>query len=159
MGYWSDREDWQEQVWNIPNVKNNHVEKTIHPCQFPIELVQRLILALTTEKDTVLDPFGGVGSSAIAALTLNRKAILCEIEPSYIDITKRRIRDFHNGTLKFRPPVPVRQPGPMIHFDNARREIELARTVDEVKTIRDKAEAMRLYCKQARHSLEMQTRR
>ena len=151
-------EDWQEQVWNIPNVKNNHVEKTIHPCQFPVELVQRLILALTTEKDTVLDPFGGVGSSAIAALTLNRKAILCEIEPSYIDITKRRIRDFHNGTLKFRPPVAVRQPGPMIHFDNARREIELARTVDEVKTIRDRAEAMRLYCKQARHSLEMQNK-
>ena len=47
-------EDWQELVWNVPNVKNNHVEKTIHPCQFPVELVQRLILALTNEGHTVL---------------------------------------------------------------------------------------------------------
>jgi N6-adenosine-specific RNA methylase IME4 len=60
-----------------------------------------------------------------------------------------------NGTLKFRPPTPVNKP-PLVHFENARRELELARTVDEVKQIRDKAAAMRLYCKQARHSLEMQ---
>ena len=149
-------QDWEELVWNIPNVKNRHVEKTCHPCQFPVEIVQRLILALTTEGDTILDPFGGVGSSAIAALTLNRKAVLCEVEPEYIEITKRRLTDFDNGTLKIRPPVPVHQPGPLIHFENARRELELARTVDEVKQIRDKAEAMRLYCKQALHSLEMQ---
>ena len=97
-----------------------------------------------------------MGSSAIAALTLNRRAVLCEVEPSYIEITKQRISDFYNGTLKIRPPVPVTQAGPMIHFENARRELELARTVDEVKSIRDRAEAMRLYCKQARHSLEMQ---
>jgi len=149
-------QDWQELVWNIPNVKNRHVEKTTHPCQFPTELVQRLVLALTNEGDTILDPFGGVGSSAIAALTLNRKAILCEIEPEYIQTATQRIRDFHNGTLKTRPPVPVHQPGPLVHFENARRELELARTVDEVKEIRDKAEAMRLYCKQAGESLGMQ---
>src|SRR5208283_1524847 len=59
------------------------------------------------------------------------------------------------GILKFRPPAPVHQP-PLVHFENARRELEIARTLDEVKQVRDKAEAMRLYCKQARHSLEMQ---
>ncbi len=149
-------QDWQDLVWDVPNVKNRHVEKTSHPCQFPIELVQRLVLALTNEGDTVLDPFGGVGSSAIAALILNRRAVLCEIEPEYIEITRQRISAFQDGTLRTRPPVPVHQPSPMIHFENARRELELARTVDEVKQIRDKAEAMRLYCKQARLSLEMQ---
>jgi len=61
-----------------------------------------------------------------------------------------------NGTLTFRPPATAHQLGPLAHFDNARRELELARTVDEVKQVRDKSEAMRLYCKQARHSLEMQ---
>ena len=53
-------------VWEIPNVKFNHVEKTDHPCQFPIELVERLVLALTHEGSNVLDPYMGVGSTAIA---------------------------------------------------------------------------------------------
>jgi DNA modification methylase len=47
-------------VWVIPNVKHNQVEKTAHPCQFPIELVERLILALTNEDDLVVDPYLGV---------------------------------------------------------------------------------------------------
>ena len=38
-------------IWEIPNVKANHVEKTIHPCQFPVELIERLVLALTNEDD------------------------------------------------------------------------------------------------------------
>ena len=54
-------DDWDEEIWDVPNVKANHPEKTIHPCQFPIELVERLILALTNENDVVLDPFAGVG--------------------------------------------------------------------------------------------------
>ena len=37
--------DFKETVWDIPNVKSHHPEKTIHPCQFPIELIQRLSLA------------------------------------------------------------------------------------------------------------------
>jgi adenine-specific DNA-methyltransferase len=51
-------------VWDIPNVKANHVEKLDHPCQFPVGLVERLVLALTDNGDTVLDPYLGVGSSA-----------------------------------------------------------------------------------------------
>ena len=51
-------------VWIFPNVKNNHVEKTIHPCQFPVELVERLVLSMTDEGDSVLDPYLGVGSTA-----------------------------------------------------------------------------------------------
>ena len=53
-------------VWIFPNVKNNHVEKTNHPCQFPVELAERLILALTSPGDLVLDPYMGVGSSAVS---------------------------------------------------------------------------------------------
>src|SRR5262249_24720879 len=48
------------EVWDIPNVNHNHVEKTDHPCQFPFGLVQRFVLALTDPGDNVFDPFLGV---------------------------------------------------------------------------------------------------
>src|SRR6185437_8997101 len=51
--------------WSIPNVKSNHVEKTDHPCQFPVGLIERLVLGLTNPGESVLDPYVGVGSSAI----------------------------------------------------------------------------------------------
>jgi len=95
-------QDWEEQIWDIPNVKSNHPEKTVHPAQFPIELVQRLILALTNENDVVLDPFGGVGSSALAALLLNRKAISVDRDENYTMIALERVRSLANGTLKIR---------------------------------------------------------
>ncbi len=96
-------QEWERELWDIPNVKANHPEKTIHPCQFPVELVERCVLALTNEGDWVLDPYCGVGSSLIAGLKHNRKVIGCDREASYIQIAKERILDFFNGTLKTRP--------------------------------------------------------
>lgn len=90
-------------VWEIPNVKANHVEKTIHPCQFPVELVERLVLALTDPGDWVLDPFMGVGTTAIAALMHERRAIGAELMPEYVAIAKERIRAAERGTLRIRP--------------------------------------------------------
>jgi len=55
-------------VWVFPNVKNNHVEKTIHPCQFPVELVERLVLSMTNVGDRVLDPYMGIIASATGAM-------------------------------------------------------------------------------------------
>lgn len=105
------KQDWEEEVWEIPNVKSNHPEKTIHPCQFPIELVERCVLALTNEGDWVLDPYAGVGSTLIAALKRKRKVIGCEREPKYVDVTKERIDLFVIGKLKIRPlGKPVHQP-------------------------------------------------
>lgn len=95
-------QDWEEEIWNIPNVKANHPEKTEHPAQFPIELVQRLVLALTDEGDTVLDPYGGVGSSTLAALLLNRKAISVEREEKYVNITLERVKAMTMGSLRIR---------------------------------------------------------
>lgn len=98
-------------MWCVPNVKANHPEKTIHPCQFPIEVVERCVLALTNENDWVLDPFSGVGSAILAALRHNRHGIGCERDEKYIEIAKQRIADFHNGTLPYRPlGKPVHQP-------------------------------------------------
>lgn len=90
-------------VWQIPNVKANHVEKTVHPCQFPVELIERLTLALTDEGDWVLDPFIGVGTTAIAALMHGRRAIGAEVVPEYVAVARERLREAESGTLRIRP--------------------------------------------------------
>lgn len=96
-------DDWDNEVWNIPNVKSNHPEKTVHPCQFPVELAERCVLALTDEKDWVIDPYSGVGSALIAAIKNGRKALGCDKEQQYIDIAKKRIDLYSSGELKTRP--------------------------------------------------------
>jgi len=90
-------------IWEIPNVKANHVEKTIHPCQFPVELIERLVLSMTDEGDWVFDPFMGVGSTAIAALMHNRKVVGAEITPEYVQIAMDRISQAERGELRIRP--------------------------------------------------------
>ena len=90
-------------VWIFPNVKNNHPEKTIHPCQFPVELAERLVLSMTDPGDTVLDPYMGVGSAIIAALKHGRPALGCDIVPEYVAIARNRVQLLHAGRLPTRP--------------------------------------------------------
>lgn len=90
-------------VWIFPNVKNNHVEKTSHPCQFPVELVERLVLSMTEPGDKVFDPYMGVGSSVIAALMHNRIGYGCDVVQEYVDIAWQRVHELRAGTLKTRP--------------------------------------------------------
>ena len=90
-------------VWIFPNVKHNHIEKTIHPCQFPVELVERLVLSMTEPGDLVLDPYMGVGSTAAAALLNGRRASGAETDREYYKVGKQRAQDAFAGTLKTRP--------------------------------------------------------
>lgn len=90
-------------VWIVPNVKSNHIEKTIHPCQFPVELIERLVLSLTDEGDSVLDPYMGVGSSIVAALMHGRRAFGCDIDPRYVEVAWERVHALRAGTLRTRP--------------------------------------------------------
>jgi adenine-specific DNA-methyltransferase len=104
-------EDWETALWDIPNVKANHPEKTPHPCQFPIELVERCVLALTNEGDWVFDPYVGVGSSLIAAVRHNRRAAGSEKEAEYVSIARERLSAYFDGALKIRPlGRPVYEP-------------------------------------------------
>ena len=96
-------QDWDTAMWNIPNVKSNHPEKTDHPCQFPIELVERCVLALTNKNSWVLDPFAGVGSTLIGAVKNNRNAMGIEKEKVYCEIANERLMELKNGCLKVRP--------------------------------------------------------
>ena len=104
-------QDWEDEVWDIPNVKANHPEKTEHPCQFPIELVQRCVLALTEPDGVVFDPYCGVGSTLIGALLHNRKGIGAELDSSYVAIARDRIQRLAQGELPVRPlGKPIHEP-------------------------------------------------
>ena len=103
--------------WDIPNVKANHPEKSLHPCQFPIELVERCIFAFTNEKDIVFDPYSGAGSAMIAALKNNRRAIGCEIYKKYIKAAYKRVEQLEKGKL------PYRQFGKPIHVPSGKEKV------------------------------------
>lgn len=104
-------QDWETCLWDIPNVKSNHPEKTIHPCQYPVELVERCVLALTNEGDWVFDPYAGVGTSLIAAVMHQRRAMGSEKETEYIKIAHERLQAYFNGTLRVRRMgKPVHEP-------------------------------------------------
>lgn len=103
--------DWENELWNIPNVKSNHPEKTVHPCQYPVELVERCVLALTNKDSWVLDPFNGAGSAVIASLKNDRNAIGIDQEKEYCEIAEKRIKELNDGNLKLRPiNKPIHRP-------------------------------------------------
>ena len=110
-------QEWETGIIDIPNVKSNHPEKTEHPCQFPIELIERCVLAFTNEDEWVFDPFAGVGSSLIAAIKRQRRALGIDRDPNYCAIAKQRIADFYAGTLKIRPL------GKPVHVPSGREKI------------------------------------
>jgi adenine-specific DNA-methyltransferase len=91
-----------EDIWEIPNVNSNHIEKTIHPCQFPVGLIERLILSLTNEKDLIFDPFAGVASTGVAAAIHGRRFWGTDISKDYLKIGQQRIIDALNGMAKYR---------------------------------------------------------
>jgi adenine-specific DNA-methyltransferase len=90
-------------LWVIPNVKSNHVEKTGHPCQFPVELIERFVLSLTNEGDWVLDPFLGTGTTVVAAVRHSRRGAGAETVRKYVDLARKRIQEEIAGTLRTRP--------------------------------------------------------
>ena len=114
-------------VWVIPNVKNNHVEKTIHPCQFPIELVERLVLSMTNPGDLVIDPYLGVGSAACAAVMHGRRAAGADLSDEYISIAKELSLQDH-GEKRFTSPARTIQ-SPSVPTSSARRTENIAASV------------------------------
>lgn len=90
-------------VWIIPNVKFNHVEKTHHPCQFPVELIERIVLMTTDPGDSVLDPYMGVGTAVVAAVKHGRFGFGCDTVRGYVDTAWDRLHALRAGTLRTRP--------------------------------------------------------
>lgn len=92
-----------EDVWDIPNVKSNHVEKTDHPCQFPVGLIERLALSLTHDDDLIFDPFAGVASAGVAAVVTGRRFWGCEVDEDYSAAGLKRIDAALSGKARYRP--------------------------------------------------------
>ena len=96
-------DDRAGDFWDVPNVKSNHIEKTIHPCQFPVGLIERLVLSMTKEGDLVFDPFSGVSSTGVAALLHNRHFWGCELFKEYVNVAKKRLEAAIDHTVGYRP--------------------------------------------------------
>ena len=98
-------------------MKYNHVEKMKHPCQFPVELVERLVLGMTEVGGLVFDPFMGVGSTAIAAVKNARRSAGADIVDEYLDIAEERLRKLAHGQLRTRPM------GKSVHKPSGREKV------------------------------------
>lgn len=97
-------------VWEIPNVKAKHIEKTEHPCQFPVAIPRRLIRALAPQDGLILDPFVGSGTTGVSAIIEGRRFVGAEIQKDYYDIATLRISDAIKGKAQIREDKPVVEP-------------------------------------------------
>jgi adenine-specific DNA-methyltransferase len=125
-------------VWAFRNVKHNHEEQTIHPCQFPEDMIERVVLSTTDLGDVVLDPYVGSGTTAVVAKRLGRRYIGFDADEDYVAAAAARLSG---------------EPDPNGNFPNLRALREYAerkglsdvssfrftRQVGKVATTRDKA--------------------
>jgi adenine-specific DNA-methyltransferase len=85
-------------VWQITKVTSganrSSAERTPHPAQFPMALVERMLLSSSNKGDVILDPFMGSGSTAQCAISNDRYVIGFELEEKYIDFAKKRILNY-----------------------------------------------------------------
>jgi len=87
--YWCGARD-QGDVWFV----KKPVANDVHPTMKPVELVERAIQNSSKSRDTVLDPFGGSGTTLIACEKAGRQARVIELEPKYCDVIIRRYQEF-----------------------------------------------------------------
>lgn len=82
--------DW----WNVNQVKNVSKEKTVHPCQMPVEVMQNAIgIIPTTQQTVIVDPFMGAGTTGVACKTLGIEFIGIELDEEYFEIAKERLSE------------------------------------------------------------------
>ena len=120
-------------VWDIPNVKAQHVEKTDHPCQFPVAIPQRLIKALTSANGLILDPFMGSGTTGVAAIVEGRRFVGAEIQKDYYDVSVMRLNDAVSGTAKIREDKPVTEPNTNMSVAKLPEEFRIVREASNEK--------------------------
>ena len=88
---------WMRPVWS--DIRGASLREG-HPAPYPADLAERLIRMFSFAGDTILDPFGGSGSTAVAAVSAGRNSVSVEIEPDYIDMAEKRIQKQVEATAK-----------------------------------------------------------
>src|SRR5437588_823578 len=99
-----DHARWFRSSWtDVPGASTKE-----HPAPFPVELAHRIVRMFSFTGDTVLDPFSGTGSTALAALRSDRNSVSNEIDPTYFTLAVRRLQDeLGQGSLFPEKPNPV----------------------------------------------------
>ena len=85
-----EMQSWLRSSW--ADIKGESTRKG-HPAPFPVALAERLIKLFSFAGDTVLDPFAGTGTTAVAALNCGRNSVSLDIEPKYVSIGRQRLRE------------------------------------------------------------------
>tara|TARA_Y100000385_G_scaffold155333_1_gene161055 strand:+ start:702 stop:1532 length:831 start_codon:yes stop_codon:yes gene_type:complete len=88
-----EKDEFMESTLSIWNITPARAKKIGHPAPFPVELAERFINLYTYEKDLVLDPFIGSGTTAVAAKNLKRKYVGYEINKEYCDLAQQRLSE------------------------------------------------------------------
>lgn len=100
--YWDDSENTRLTVWFVPSVKGQE-----HPCPYPVEIVQPLLVSSCPGDGIVLDPFAGSASTGVACIRTGRRFIGIELEQKYCDIAVKRMEQ-----ELARPMLPLAEPEP-----------------------------------------------
>ena len=91
------KDEFLDATVSIWDILPESARRVGHPAPFPVELPQRLIELYTYKGDLVLDPFIGSGSAAVAAVETGRHFVGFDLDPAYLEIAERRIREGRTG--------------------------------------------------------------
>ncbi len=92
-------------VWYVPRVCGTFRERTEHPCQMPLAVLERIILATSNPGDLVIDPFAGSGTTLVAAKRHGRRFWGCELSPRYAATIEQRLQAVEWGVTPHEPAV------------------------------------------------------
>lgn len=86
-----------DDVWEFPRLPGNAKERTGHPCQMPLVILERIVKVASNPGDMVLDPFCGSGTTAVAAKKLRRNYWTCDVSSGYVTAARHRLEKIQPG--------------------------------------------------------------
>lgn len=119
-------------VWTIKPPSKQEKAFGKHPTQKPVELLKRIILASTNDRDLIFDPFAGSSTTGVVALLTNRKFVGCELDPRYTKLSAHRLNEEMNKL--FLPGCKLDRSSPKQLNQNSHFRIE-----NKSETFSDKA--------------------